>query len=93
MGFTGTMDESDRLQCLQKYLIDTFEEPEATQSSKEKALDQCLDSMTPQMSTVKGSRGCWQSRSKELPGMVRSPLVQPPTLFMKLSAADSLWMD
>ena len=54
---------------------------------------QCLDSMTPQMSTLKGSRGFWQSKSKEFQGMVRSSLMQPPTLCMTLSAADQLWME
>jgi len=57
MGVTAAMDESDRLKGLRKDLIETLEEPEATRTSKEKSLDQCLDSMTPQMSTVKGSRG------------------------------------
>lgn len=92
-GVTATLSESRKLTSLVEALVNTLGLPDATRLEKEAALDRCIDSMTPQMSTVKGSRGYWEMKTRDLQSMVHSPLMSSPTLFMTLSAADSLWLD
>lgn len=92
-GVTATLSESRKLTSLVEALVNTLGLPDATRLEKEAALDRCIDSMTPQMSTVKGSRVYWEMKTRDLHSMVHSPLMSPPTLFMTLSAADSLSLD
>lgn len=92
-GVTSSLEESQKLKILVEALVDDLGQADSTRAEKVAALDKCIDSMTPQMTTVKGSQCNWQSKSKEVQAMVRSPLLHQPTLFMTLSAADSLWMD
>lgn len=92
-GVTSSLEESQELKTLVAALVATMDQPDATRAEKFAALDKCMDFMTPQMTTVKGSPGYWRSKSMEVQAMVRSPLLRQPTFFMTLSAADSLWLD
>lgn len=92
-GVTATLAESPNLTSLVEALLNTLGLTDATRLEKEAALDRSIDSMTPQMSTVKGSRGYWQTKTRELQSIVNTPVMPPPTLFMTLSAADSVWLE
>lgn len=92
-GVVSSLEKSQNLKTLIKGLIESMDQSDTTRLEQSAALDKCIDSMTPQLTTVKGSPGYWRSKCTEVQAMVRSPLPRQPTLFMTLSAADSLWLD
>lgn len=92
-GVVSSLEESHKMKTLVEALVASMDQSEATRAEKSAALHKSIDFMTPQSTTVRGSPGSWRSKSIEVQAMVRSPLLHRRTLFMTLSAADSLWLD
>ena len=90
---TATVSESAAIQeALSRFFYDI--EGGATPSDDlTKKLEKCVEKLTPQFSTIKGSPGYWRQRSRDLLSTVCSPIMKRPTIFMTLSAADTFWVD
>lgn len=73
--------------------MEAMRQADATRSETEPAPDRCIDSMTPQMRTVRGLQRTYNMRSRDLQSMVRSPIMFLPAVCMILSAPDFLWRD
>jgi len=92
-GVTATLSESATLQDVLTRRFQALEEGEAHSVDLTKTLETCVEKLTPQFSTIKGSPGFWRHESRKLLSTVCCPIMQKPTFFMTLSAADTFWID
>jgi len=90
-GVKATLSESATLQDVLTRLFRALEEGEAHSVHLTETLETCVEKLTPQLSTIKGSPGFWRHESRKLLSTVCSPIMQKPTFLMTLSAADAFW--
>jgi len=92
-GVTATVSESAALQKVLSRIFYDIEGGATPSDDLSKKLDKCVEKLTPQFSTIKGSPVYWRQRSRDLLSTVCSPIMKTPTIFMTLSAANAFWVD
>jgi len=92
-GVTATVSESAALQEVLSRIFYDIEGGATPSDVLTKKLEKCVEKLTPQFSTIKGSPVYWRQRSRDLLSTVCSPIMKMPTIFMTLSAANAFWVD